>query len=159
MQLGGKLFNPLYYPPEEVETSDYEQSEQKMSLPLRWLSNWFTALSFSLFSPQPLPLVHKRVSISCIGWNASGTKAAVAFPDSSIRIYNFEQQEWDSVLLRHENQIGIRQICWKPDSTCCFAVASRNGIFIWSKKQGNFFVRQIDSTPNVLTISYSPNSQ
>lgn len=57
---------------------------------------------------------------------------AVALGNDSVYIYDLNIEQWLPIVLRHEFQVNINKIEWRPQSGNTIAVACQYGICVWS---------------------------
>lgn len=153
---GGKLFNPIYLPPRAGHKENYQQSREcpwSIMTAFQNLKNDFLTL--------PPVSQWKNDIFSCAAWNFKGTKLALCFPDSSVHFYNIKKQIWERNVLVNESVNGVHQICWKPDSRDSVALATRNGLFVWSTigEPECESLRKISDASNFLSAQYSSNGR
>lgn len=153
---GGIMLNPIYSPPGTVRGESYKQSAEHPSHFVTALKNMRNSFTVSL------PVADWERSIfSCLAWNSLGTKVAMCFVDSTIHIYNIKKQMWEATVLSDASVNGIRQLCWKPGSRDTVAVATRNGVFVWSTigdLESQSLLR-VSAEANVLSAQYSPDGE
>lgn len=153
---GGKLFTPIYFPPQAGHKENYQQSSE-----CSWsLMTVFLNLKNNIVTLPPVSQWKSDI-FSCLAWNFLGTKLSLCFADSTVHFYNIKKQIWESNVLFDGNVSGIRQICWKPGSRDSVALATRKGLFVWSiiGEPECESLHEISSFPNYLSVQYSPNGR
>ena len=153
---GGKLFAPIYLPPQAGHKENYQQSRE-----YSWIIMTLFQNLKNDFLPLPSVSQWKNDIFCCLAWNFLGTKLALCFPDSTVHFYNIKKQIWENNALNNVNVSGIRQICWKPGSRDSVALATRKGLFVWSTigEPECESLRRISEAPNFLSVQYSPNGR
>lgn len=154
-QCGGQVFNPMYYPPERKEIVQYSQSNKTYSHFRRMISSVSSLMGSLKKMPLSKEYSAETVSLSNCSFNSTGTKMAVCFPDSRVRIYSMEKQQWKETVLYDEKQIGIHSICWKPNSHNTLAISCLNGVYIWSFSDCAYY-RVITEQSAILSSQFSP---
>lgn len=148
----------MYYPPERKETVKYSQSNKRYAHLRSMISSISSLMEYLKKSPLSTEFSTETISLSNCSFNNTGTKMAVCFPDSRVRIYSIEKQQWKETGLFDENQIGIHSICWKPNSQNTVAISSLNGVYIWSFSDCAYY-RVITQQSAILSSQYSPCGQ
>lgn len=157
-ECGGKILNPLYYPPTERNITDYTENKQENIAIIQMAKNLYSKVLSLINSPIPQETSLVSCSLSHCAFNNDGSKMAVCFPDNFVRIYNLKNQQWESVKLYEKNQQNIHSICWKPDSYNTLAIGCQNGVYVWSFSDCVFY-RVISSMSCILSVNYSPCGQ
>lgn len=130
-RFGGKVFSPIYYPPEVAEIYPISQKKDDKGGILTPLWRLYKGAVHLLYGSSPVVPERTEASISCISWKDDKMFCAAAFPDSSIRFYDLEKQQWRGEVLKHHKMIGIQSISWKPSSPHTLVVGCINGVFLW----------------------------
>lgn len=83
----------------------------------------------------------KSSLIKSLAWHPHSNKLAVAFKNDLVKIYSPNNQQ---VVLKHQKQIDVTCLAWKPFYTSMIAIGCKNCIIIWDT--------------DVLPVSIKPSS-
>ncbi|CAD5125037.1 DgyrCDS13281 [Dimorphilus gyrociliatus] len=74
----------------------------------------------------------KSGSVRCLDWHTFADKLAICFKDDTIKIYSCQTKVISvTPLLKHNKQVNVCKIAWRPYIASVLAVGCENGILIW----------------------------